>query len=501
MREVATHVKQFHLVNLNIVQPPFRRLHNLFRLWDLKEARMGATRARARRPTFKPKHIAAICTLCKVKSGDKSLPLDDRVSWAVLRCIVSGGFQLLYRVGELAVGAAYDPAGTTHFSVRWLQPLLQLELGQNALIMHSQRKVENEWTKEMFPVLYTQHVSNFVSAYKALRLLDPSPPETHCAFRLDSTGTSPTAGWVCESLKSLMKQLFPLAAHGMDYTDHCLRRGGETALVAMEVDPKIQEQIGCWSRDSVSRHLYMARVRQVLVGIQSRMLSMDYNIMQDDYEFVDQGPRGPRSLETINAHISSNLEQPCSEARQATEQQAHTVPAPPAKQEPTLTMEQQRRMTVRATCEPPAPEPQHAAQQQVVIATEVNDYVLPNMDVTMTDAESDGSVEEALQDLTDLLFDHHIAESELQDVSTHENAIEAVQQAVEAKQFHPTARGHQDALTTKVVRIPSYNPVTHTRKGTLRKRKAGAGRKRAGHSVHIVVPKENALTKWLTRLT
>ena len=64
-------------------------------------------------------------------------------------------------------------------------------------------------------------------------------------------------------------------------------------LVYLKVDPKIQEQMGCWSKDSVSRQLYMARVCQTLVGIQRRIYKCDYDLMQDDFKFVDEGPRGP----------------------------------------------------------------------------------------------------------------------------------------------------------------------------------------------------------------
>ena len=124
-------------------------------------------------------------------------------------------------------------------------------------------------------------VSNFVAAYKSLRELDTFLPSNHCAFRIDSDGRAPTARWVCKCLRTLMKELFPDIAHEMDYTDHCLRRGGETVLVYLNVDPKIQEQMGCWSKDSSARQLYMARILQTLVGIQRRIYKCDFDLMQD----------------------------------------------------------------------------------------------------------------------------------------------------------------------------------------------------------------------------
>ena len=56
-----------------------------------------------------------------------------------------------------------------------------------------------------------------------------------------------------------MRLGFPSAAGGMDYTDHCLRRGGETVLVFKKIDPKLQEQIGCWASGYSSRQLFMDR--------------------------------------------------------------------------------------------------------------------------------------------------------------------------------------------------------------------------------------------------
>ena len=287
--EAATHVRQFHLVNLQLVQPNFVRLSNLLRLLRLQGKRRNGDRQRRRRPTLKPKHVLALCTMCERHSQNTELSLADRVSWAVLGVIISGGFQLLYRVGELAVGASFDPK--LHFTVAWLRVLETLLEGEDALLFHSKRKVENEFTAEQFPVLCDRSPANFVTAYQNLRHIRPGRPDEECAFALAS-GLPPTAAWVCESLRTLMRALFPDEAHGMDYTDHCLRRGGEVLMVYLKVDPKLQEQMGCWSADSTSRQLYMARVRQTLVSIQRGMFAHDYDLMQDDFQFVDDVPRG-----------------------------------------------------------------------------------------------------------------------------------------------------------------------------------------------------------------
>ena len=294
VREAATHVTQFHLVSLQIVRPDMPRLRNLHRLISLKDKhRQGVQRTR--RPSFKPKHITWCCQHCKSRAQDESLSLLDRSLWAVLRAIIAAGFQLLYRVGELAVGAAYDSTGQTHWSLRWLSPLLGLlTKGSNALIHHSKRKCENEWTAEMFPVTFVQHPANFVAAYQDLRSLFTPTNDCSSAFAL-ADGSVPSAAWVCSCLRSLMRLGFPSAAGGMDYTDHCLRRGGETVLVFKKIDPKLQEQIGCWASDSSSRQLYMARVRETLVDVQTSMYDDDFENLQDDHMVIDSGPRGPSS--------------------------------------------------------------------------------------------------------------------------------------------------------------------------------------------------------------
>ena len=102
------------------------------------------------------------------------------------------------------------------------------------------------------------------------------------AFAIDMAGTSPTAEWVCGRLRAIMKAVFPSAVHGLDYTDHCLRRGGATCLCFMNIDPAIQEHAGGFSRNSASRPAYVAMVRQTLANAQARMHEQEYDIIQDD---------------------------------------------------------------------------------------------------------------------------------------------------------------------------------------------------------------------------
>ena len=286
--QAATHVKQFHLVDLQIVQPDFPLLRNLLRLMRHAARKDSKGHTRNRRPSLKPKHIRALCALCDSRS-EAAATLQDSVMWAVLACIMSFAFQFLYRIGELACGAAFHP--DAYFTIDWLAPLLLLAPGENCAMFHGHRKVDNEWTREQFPVLYEDVVGNFVRQYHRLRAIF-TPAASASAFSF-ADGSVPTASWVCECTKLLMKQLFPAAAAAFDYTNHCFRRGGAALLAFLKVDPRLQEQLGCWTADSESRILYMARVRASLVAVQKGMLTHDFEIMQDDFVVSEGGHRGP----------------------------------------------------------------------------------------------------------------------------------------------------------------------------------------------------------------
>ena len=273
--QALSHVRQFHITHLDLVPPHMPRLRNRIRIGRRHALKTKSTRTR--RPSFKPAQIRAVAEVLQRMVDDDDLHLDVRVAVAALWCVMCAGFQLLFRVGELARGAEFSPA--RHWSVAWLQPLCTLQHGQDACVPQPQRKVETEYTQEFLPVYYdSSNPANFVYAYKRKTALFAHSGRQD-AFAIDMAGTSPTAEWVCGRLRAIMKAVFPSAAHGLDYTDHCLRRGGATCLCFMNIDPAIQEHAGGFSRNSASRPAYVAMVRQTLANAQARMHKQEYDII------------------------------------------------------------------------------------------------------------------------------------------------------------------------------------------------------------------------------
>ena len=228
--------------------------------------------------------MSAIAIACAKYANDSTHDLDDRIAVCALWSIVTAGFSLLFRVGELARGAEFTPA--RHWTIEDLRPLERLKPGTNHCVRQPQRKVPGEHAQEAMPISFWAHPECFAFAARAkLQLHGTKAKADQDFFSIDSKGSSPTPGWVGGRLKAIMRALFPGAAQGMDFSDHTLRRGGATCLSVMNLDPAIQEHAGGFAPNSKCRPRYIARIRGVLAQAQHDMFRQRYEIMQDDIGF------------------------------------------------------------------------------------------------------------------------------------------------------------------------------------------------------------------------
>ena len=125
------------------------------------------------------------------------------------------------------------------------------------------------------PIVMRRHNINF--AYAVDRLfnlrdeLGVNLREDDDFFAL-ADRSSPTTGWVAGYIKRLAKCVIPtrLAAL-MDYTNHCLRRGGALANDVNDVPVAVQERTGAWAPGSTSRPLYIARIMERQAKAQYQM--------------------------------------------------------------------------------------------------------------------------------------------------------------------------------------------------------------------------------------
>ena len=296
-------VRMFHLEVLDISVPEFSLV---FPRWANMKAKgkiieKKKPKTRRRRPTFKTSHITEMCTRLLLTMDNDKAKDEKRHDAGVLLCLISAGFTLLFRVGELAKAAKFDPL--QHWSIQWLRPLLKLGNKQVACVLQPKRKRENEFTREAMPIVYRDTAINFAHAVQCLTSLRDGmgkhfPDDADFFSRHD--GSSPTPDWVGTRLKSLARYIIPIrTAMLMDYSDHCLRRGGETALDINGVATSVQEHAGAWAPGSSSRPLYIARAMERLADAQYQIAdTADVTILQDQIGFDDSGSRGASFLET-----------------------------------------------------------------------------------------------------------------------------------------------------------------------------------------------------------
>ena len=282
VEQAVSHVMQFHMTHLDIVPPPFPRLHNRLRLGRKLWAKKGAGRRRAKRLTLTPPQLAAMVQVCQ-RTIQSPVSQSSKIAISALWAIMTACFQLLFRVGELARGADFDPK--IHWTPGWLAPLLSLADGDNECIPQPQRKVANEASEEFMPIVFqASNPSNFVYALKA-KFQIHRPTADQDAFCIDAAGTPASAGWVFERTRALIGMLYPRLRDQFTVGDHIYRRGGATVLCFMKIDPAVQEHAGGFSRNSKCRPDYIAQVRETLADIQTRMHQQQYTVIQDEGMF------------------------------------------------------------------------------------------------------------------------------------------------------------------------------------------------------------------------
>ena len=212
--QAISHVVQFHLTHLDLAPPPFPRLYNRLRL-----ARRGAKKdeaSRKRRPYIKPEYVSAIAAACSAYVANTHHALNDRIAVCALWGIVTAGFSLLFRVGELARGAEFTPR--RHWTLGDMRPLAKLKPGTNHCVRQPQRKVPGEFQQEALPISFWDNPECFALAARTkLKLHGTSANAELDLFSIDSAGSSPTPGWVGGRLKAITRVLFPSASQGMDF--------------------------------------------------------------------------------------------------------------------------------------------------------------------------------------------------------------------------------------------------------------------------------------------
>ena len=304
---MLSHIRQFHLTVLDIAVPKFDtifpRLTNARAKGRIRDKKQP--KGRRRRPTFKVSQIITICTNLIGVIKNRHAHARVRHDACVMLCIICAGFTLLFRIGELAKGDGFDPR--LHWTISWLSCLRGMVDKQVRCIMQPQRKRESEATKEAMPIVMRKHNINFAHAVQRLfnlrDALNVGPQHEHDDFFALADGSSPTTDWVAGRLKSLAKAAIPLRlAMLMDYTNHCLRRGGATANDVNDVPVVVQERAGAWAPGSASRPLYIARIMERQAKAQYQMADTpEITIIQDDVGFNDSHARNPGYLDECRA--------------------------------------------------------------------------------------------------------------------------------------------------------------------------------------------------------
>ena len=280
--------KQFHEVHLGITFPDFPRLRARKRLGRKAEKKRKAKgETRKRRGTMKNELLIPVCvflqSLVADTGADMSLRLVASSIWAIITC----AFQLLFRIGELARGAEFDP--NIHWSRIWLRVLTTLRDGEDECIPQPQRKVTTEHNLEFLPIYFQDgNPANFVVALKAKMALQPEHgrpgqdvlPDLQDVFAIDFAGTSPDSDFVAARVKQIFSIVHPTLS--IVVTNHWFRRGGATCLAFMNVDQAIQEHAGGFSKNSKCRPAYVALVRETLVDVQRNMHKQTFAIVADD---------------------------------------------------------------------------------------------------------------------------------------------------------------------------------------------------------------------------
>ena len=305
---MLSHIRQFHLTVLDVAVPLF---HTIFpRLTDARaKGRLRdkkRKKGRRRRPTFKVKQVVEICGRLLGVMRNSHARTGVRHDTDVMLCIICAGFTLLFRIGELAKGEDFDPR--RHWTVGWLRCLRGMVEKQIRCIMQPQRKRESEATREAMPIVMRRHNINF--AYAVDRLfnlrdeLGVNLREDDDFFAL-ADHSSPTTGWVAGYIKRLAKSVIPtrLAAL-MDYTNHCLRRGGALANDVNDVPVAMQERTCAWAPGSTSSPLYIARIMERQAKAQYQMADTpEVTLLQDDVGFADCEARNPKAWRRqVRAH-------------------------------------------------------------------------------------------------------------------------------------------------------------------------------------------------------
>ena len=314
VEQSLSHVRRWHEDHANISLPVFPRVsarNRLGRREEAKKKKSGITRRR--RGNMKNEILLPVCVFLHAIVADSAADMALRLVAASLLCIITAAFQLLFRIGELARGADYNP--DIHWSRIWLAPLVRLLHDNDACVPQTQRKVVTEHSLEYMPILFQDdNPANFVKAYKAKVNLQPAAgaaghdtlPGLQDAFALDFGGTSPDPDFVCAQLKKIFQMVHPTLT--MDVSNHLFRRGGATCLSAMNMDPAIQEHAGGFARNSRSRPAYIAMVRETLVQAQRAMHRQRYTIIQDEvgYTLTTDQPQAAPPPPEVAAYRKQN---------------------------------------------------------------------------------------------------------------------------------------------------------------------------------------------------
>jgi hypothetical protein len=226
------------------------------------------------------------------------------------------------------------------------------------------RKFESEITQEKLPIYSEQHVANFGYAYKQLvqlrAELDLQLSAHQDAFALFD-GSSPTPDFVAGNIKRLCKHLLPPSvAVALDYSNHCLRRGGDTCLNVMGVDPLVAKQLGARSQNSRSRELYVERCLEQLAKKQQEMLHVgEYTLLQDELGWNEQIERNPALNPLLNEQLELGQEYASSDDE---DEGASSAPEPAASAVPLPT---EKSVSITAPSPPPPPSLVDAANAHV----------------------------------------------------------------------------------------------------------------------------------------
>ena len=291
-------VRQFFLEQLDIPVPQlsdiFPRFTNKKRLAKkLDKKRQGR---RARRPAIKWSQLVKACIHLIMLSKQEDQNIGHRLHFLILRSICCFCFVLLFRTGELAKGADFDP--NRNWTEAWLRPLTKCKPGHSVLVFQPARKVETEITEEQLPIVFLDHPANPVKAYTDLTKFRSEHgfeiSASSDAFLLHD-GSSPSQNWVAKRLKRLMSiVLEPRFAATLDYSTHCLRRGGDNALNILNVPTTVANHYGGRTEGSRSRDVYLQRVLGQIGRIQRDMHTLgEYEFLQDDFEWANRIDRNP----------------------------------------------------------------------------------------------------------------------------------------------------------------------------------------------------------------